>query len=71
MTHCKTKCFDKISTQKVKNDSYIDFWRWKLNRKMADFINHPNEINVYELKSMIDSYHVCHTIKDYVVNNVN
>ena len=54
-----------------KNESPTDIWRWKLIRKTADYINQPDDINISELKALIDSYREYNEIKGYMSNNFN
>lgn len=42
-----------------------ELWRWKMIRKVADYINQPDDINMSELKAMIESYRSYHDIKGY------
>ena len=34
----------------------IELWRWKMIRKVADYINEPDDVNMSELKEMIERY---------------
>ena len=48
----------------MKNEeTAMEFWRWKMIRKVADYINQPDDINMSELKAMIESYRDYHDIK--------
>ena len=53
----------------TENTSATELWRWKMIRKVADYINQPDDINMSELKAMIESYRQHSDIKGYVVNN--
>lgn len=53
------------------NTSPTELWRWKMIRKVADYINQPDDINMSELKAMIESYRSHYDIKSYVRNNFN
>ena len=48
-----------------------EVWRWKMIRKVADYINEPDDITMSELKSMIESYRDYHDIKGYIPSNFN
>lgn len=51
----------------MKNEeTAMEFWRWKMIRKVADYINQPDDINMSELKAMIESYRDYHDIKRVV-----
>lgn len=39
-----------------ENSAPMELWRWKMIRKVADFINQPDDINMSELTAMIESY---------------
>ena len=52
-----------------KEENIIELWRWKMIRKVAEYINQPDDINMSELKAMIESYRDYNNIKSYV--NVN
>lgn len=49
----------------------VDLWRWKMIRKVADYINQPDDVNMSELKAMIESYRNYHDIKSYIPGNFN
>ena len=53
-----------------QEDQKTDLWRWKMIRKVADYINQPDDINMSELKAMIESYRDYNDIKGYVAVNV-
>ncbi|MDH5600026.1 MAG: hypothetical protein OEY78_01855 [Gammaproteobacteria bacterium] len=44
----------------------MDMWRWKMMRKVADYLNQPNDITMSELKAMIESYRNYHNIKELI-----
>lgn len=48
-----------------------ELWRWKMIRKVADYVNQPNDINMSELKAMIESYRNFYNIKELVSKNIN
>jgi len=48
-----------------------EVWRWKMIRKVADYINEPDDITMSELKAMIESYRDYHNIKGYIPSNYN
>lgn len=48
----------------------IELWRWKMFRKVADFINEPDDVNMSELKAMIESYRNYHNIKQVISNSI-
>ena len=54
-----------------EDKSPVDSWRWKMIRKVADYINEPDDINMSELKAMIESYRDYHDFKGYIPNNFN
>ena len=43
-----------------------EIWRWKMIRKVADYINQPDDITMSELKAMIESYRRFYNIKELV-----
>lgn len=43
-----------------------EIWRWKMIRKVADYINQPDDITMSELKAMIESYRSFYNIKELV-----
>ena len=49
-----------------KEESPIEMWRWKMIRKVADYINEPDDLNMSELKAMIESYRDYHNIRNYI-----
>ena len=56
----------------MKNEENVtELWRWKMIKKVADYINQPDDINMSELKAMIESYRDYHSIKNYVATNAN
>lgn len=48
-----------------------ELWRWKMIRKVADYVNQPDDINMSELKAMIESYRNFYNINELVSKNVN
>ena len=52
----------------IKEESIAE---WKMIRKVADYVNQPDDINMSELKAMIESYRDYHSIKSYVTTNTN
>lgn len=56
---------------KKEESNPVELWRWKMIRKVADYINEPDDITMSELKAMIESYRNYHNIKGYVVSNFN
>ena len=54
-----------------ENASPSELWRWKMIRKVADYINEPDDINMSELKAMIESYRDYHDFKGYIPNHIN
>ena len=48
---------------KKEESSPIELWRWKMIRKVADYINEPDDVNMSELKAMIESYRDYHNLK--------
>ena len=54
-----------------KEETAMELWRWKMIRKVADYINQPDDINMSELKAMIESYRSYYDIKGYVSTNLN
>lgn len=55
---------------KEENTSAHELWRWKFMRKMADFINQPDDCNTSELKALIESYRDYHNIKQFFPGNI-
>lgn len=53
------------------NTSPTELWRWKMIRKVADYINQPDDINMSELKAMIESYRNHSDIKGYIRDSFN
>lgn len=54
-----------------ENTNSIELWRWKMIRKVANYINEPNDITMSELKAMIESYRNHADIKSYITQNLN
>ena len=54
-----------------ENTSPTELWRWKIIKKVADYINEPDDINMSELKAMIESYRDHYDIKSHIRNNFN
>ena len=54
-----------------KEENAMELWRWKMIRKVAEYINQPDDINMSELKAMIESYRDYSNIKNYVSSNFN
>ena len=54
-----------------EDTSPIELWRWKIIRKVADYINEPDDINMSELKAMIESYRDYHDFKGYIPSSFN
>ncbi len=48
-----------------ENTSPTELWRWKMIRKVAD------DINMSELKAMIESYRHYHDFKGYIPSSFN
>ncbi len=49
------------------NDMTVtDTWRWKMIRKVAEYINQPDDINKSELNAMIERYQDYSDIRDHV-----
>ncbi|MFK5914383.1 MAG: hypothetical protein QM484_08405 [Woeseiaceae bacterium] len=46
-----------------KEETPADLWRWKMIKKVAEYINQPDDFNMSELKAMIESYRDYHTKK--------
>ena len=53
----------------TKADTVQETWRWKMIRKVADYINNPDDITMSELKAMIENYRSCYNIKQHVEKN--
>ncbi len=47
------------------NDA-LENWRWKMIRKIADYINQPDDINKSELNAMIESYQNYHELRSHI-----
>ena len=41
---------------KPEENSPTELWRWNMIRKVAEYINEPDDITMSELKAMIESY---------------
>ena len=54
-----------------ENTSPTELWRWKMIKKVAEYINQPDDINMSELKTMIESYRSHCDIKRYLRNDFN
>lgn len=54
-----------------ENINKIELWRWKMIRKVADYINEPNDTTMSELKTMIESYKNYSDIKSHISSNLN
>jgi len=54
-----------------KEESPIEAWRWKMIRKVADYINEPDDLNMSELKAMIESYRDYHNIQNLISSGCN
>lgn len=54
-----------------ENSHPVEDWRWKMIRKVADYINKPDDINMSELKAMIESYKSYSEIKNLISNQNN
>lgn len=39
-----------------KEESPLELWRWKMIKKVAEYINQPDDTNMSELKAVIESY---------------
>lgn len=49
----------------------IELWRWKMIRKVADYINEPDDVNMSELKAMIERYRSYHDLQGFIPNRNN
>ena len=54
-----------------ENTSPTELWRWKMIKKVANYINEPDDINMSELKKVIESYRDHYDIKSYIRNKFN
>ena len=54
-----------------ENTSPTELWRWKMIKKVANYINEPDDTNMSELKAMIESYRDHYDIKSHIRNNFN
>jgi hypothetical protein len=45
-------------------------WRWKMIRKVADYINEPDDVTMSELKAMIESYRNYYNIKELISTSI-
>ena len=52
--------------QKKENTERKELWRWKMIRKVADYINHPDDITMSELKAMIESYRSHYDLLEFI-----
>ena len=39
-----------------KEESPLELWRWKMIKKVAEYINQPDDTNMSELKTVIENY---------------
>jgi len=53
-----------------ENLSPTELWRWRLMRKLADFVNQPDDANTSEFKAMIESYRDYSNLKQFFPGNV-
>ena len=49
--------------------SPTELWRWKMIRKVADYINQPDDVSMSELKAMIESYRNFYNIREVIAAN--
>lgn len=49
--------------------SPTELWRWKMIRKVAEYINQPDDVTMSELKAMIESYRSFHNIREVITAN--
>ena len=52
-----------------EEDNPMETWRWKMMRKVADYINKPDDITMSELKAMIEGYRNYYNIKEIISTN--
>ena len=69
--HPKQRIINNEVFMNKEKSSPVELWRWKMIRKVADYINEPDDITMSELKAMIESYRDYHNIKGYTANNFN
>ncbi|MCW8899414.1 MAG: hypothetical protein OQK75_04080 [Gammaproteobacteria bacterium] len=54
-----------------EENNSMELWRWKMIRKVAEYMNQPNDINMSELKAMIEGYRNYHNIKELISANAS
>ena len=54
-----------------QEENPIELWRWKMIKKVANYINQPDDINMSELKAMIESYRNYYDIKAHISIGIN
>ena len=54
-----------------ENTSPTELWCWKMIKKVANYINEPDDINMSELKKVIESYRDHYDIKSHIRNKFN
>lgn len=55
----------------LEETSALEAWRWKMMRKVADYINEPDDVNMAELIAMIDSYRSYYDIRQVISNSTS
>lgn len=46
-----------------KQETAIELWRRKMVKQVTDYINEPADLNMSELKAMVESYRDYHNIQ--------
>ena len=61
---------ENAPTEPTEATDAKELWRWKMIRKVADYINEPDDVTMSELKAMIESYRNYHNIKQIISTTI-
>ena len=53
-----------------EDNNPMELWRWKMIRKVAEYLNEPDDLTHSELKAMIESYRNYYDIKELISNPI-
>lgn len=48
----------------------METWRWKMMRKVAEYINKPDDITMSELTALIEGYRNYYNIKELISTSI-
>jgi hypothetical protein len=48
----------------------METWRWKMMRKVAEYINKPDDITMSELTALIEGYRNYYSIKELISTSI-